>query len=157
MWQQLLWFSLVLFTQHSSFLQPLWPKNPNPPWSNLLSSISAANHSAHFLRQEVWSQCEPGDREPTGLILVRTPSSGNTGAKLLLGEHVRWAGWCGQPLGYAAHVLPLLLTPGPGQSRCLSAGEPEGSQLQVCFVNTSRLPLQILTALVLMLLFCVVL
>ena len=101
-------FSFFSFLSHPSLLCR------SPP--------SAANCATHLLRQEVWSQREPGDSEPAGHLPVWTVSPGNAGAELVLGERVRRARWRGQPVGHAAHVLPLLLSPGPGQGRRLATG-----------------------------------
>lgn len=105
-------------------LAPPLPSRPPP-------GPSAANGAAHLLRQEVRSQRESGDSQPAGRLPVRTFPQGNAGLKLILGERLRRARRRGQPVGRAAYVLPLLLAAGSGQSRRLSAGESEGSQLQV--------------------------
>lgn len=106
------------------------------PAPSLLPFPSAANGAAHLLCQEVWSQRKPGDSEPAGRVPVWTVSPGNAEPELILGERVRRARWRGQSVGHAAHVLPLLLTTGPGQSCRLAAGKPKGSQLQVGLANT---------------------
>lgn len=121
------------FLSHPSLLRSSVPR---PPAS--LPFPSAANGATHLLCQKVWSQREPGDSEPAGHLPVWTVPPGDAGAQLILGEHVWWAGRRGQPVGHAAHILPLLLTPGPGQGHRLAAGKPQGSQLQVCFVNMHR-------------------
>lgn len=119
-----------------SFLLYLIPPGfaVEPPTTSL-PCPSAANGAAHLLRQEVWSQREPGDSEPAGQLPVRNVSPGNARPALVLGERLRRAGRCGQSVRHAAHVLPLLLAAGSGQSCRLAAGEPEGSQLQVSSVN----------------------
>ena len=122
--------NLLFFLLFISSLPTLLPSS-----YTTLPSPSAANCAAHLLRQEVWSQREPGDCEPAGQLPVRTFPPGDAEPELVLGERVRRARRRGQPVGHAAHILPLLLTAGPGQSRRLTAGEPEGSQLQVSFVN----------------------
>lgn len=125
-----------MLRQHSDTSIPYWllfsslylipPLSPSP---------SAANSAANLFCQEVWSQCEPGNSEPAGQLPVWAISIWNTEPKLILGECVRRARWRFQPIGHAAHILPLLLEAGPGQSCCLAAGKPKRSQLQVSLVN----------------------
>lgn len=119
--------SLLLYLIPSSFAAAL---------PSLLLCPSAANSAAHLLCQEVWSQREPGDSESAGQLPVWTISPGNARLKFLLGERVRRTGRRGESVRHAAHVLPLLLTAGAGQSCRLAAGKPKGSQLQVSFAMT---------------------
>ncbi len=106
-----------------------------------LSLSPSANHQAHILRKEVWSQCKSRDCESAGRLPVREYAPGHAGSQGLLGECFWWSGWYSQPVWCTSHLLSCLRPIGSGTDCQLVTGWHQWQQLQVstqyivCFIE----------------------
>lgn len=96
-----------------------------------LSLSPSANHQAHILCKEVWSQCKSRDSKPAGCLPVRKRAAGHAGSQGLLGECFWWRGWYSQPVRRTSHLLSCLRPIGSGTNWQLVTGRHQWQQLQV--------------------------
>ncbi len=96
-----------------------------------VSLSPSANHQAHILRKEVWSQCKSRDSESAGRLPVREYAPGHAGSQGLLGECFWWSGWYSQPVRRTSHLLSCLRPIGSGTDCQLVTGWHQWQQLQV--------------------------
>ncbi len=96
-----------------------------------VSLSPSANHQAHILRKEVWSQCKSRDSESAGRLPVREYAPGHAGSQGLLGECFWWSRWYSQPVRRTSHLLSCLCPIGSGTDCQLVTGWHQWQQLQV--------------------------